>query len=513
MAARILQERGMEGSKDPGAPVGAGEGASASRAHMGAVGSAAMTRAITGQFDGERSVAFKITSLESTADNAPDDWERAALLRAAAGEGDLSEFVRAEEAVRVRTFIPLVATRECLGCHAAPPEGSRGVLGGISIRLPGEPLRAVRGALDMRMGLIHGAAFLLGALLLVGWVVRSARAAQAKRDEDLTHDLLHRLLALSTGGLQMNDMLDQSLALILEAPFVALEPKGAIFLVDETSGQLHLSVQRGLPEALQRTCTLVAFGQCMCGLTAATKALQFSSGIDHRHSTQYDGMAPHGHYSVPIVCGENLVGVLTLYVAAGQRSTPEEAKFLTAVAVSLGSNIERRRLQEQLEVLATTDALTGLWNRARFDEDMSRQISLSRRHGAPLAVIMLDIDHFKEVNDTYGHQAGDRTLQSLGGVLLGCVRKTDLVARWGGEEFIIALPVTDLAGAQVLAERVRLAVAAHRFPHVAPITVSLGVTSLGPREEIGSLIERVDTALYDAKTQGRDRVVAVAPPS
>lgn len=171
---------------------------------------------------------------------------------------------------------------------------------------------------------------------------------------------------------------------------------------------------------------------------------------------------------------------------------------------------ELRRQKEVAETLARTDALTGLANRRAFDEVAQQEIERARRYGTPLALVMTDIDHFKVVNDTYGHHIGDQVLQNFAKVLMSQVRSIDLVGRWGGEEFVILLPETSLEEAHLAAERMRLAVAGTplRFEGKSfGYTASFGVAEFQPETPtMDSLLGRADAALYRAKDAGRNRV-------
>jgi len=170
-----------------------------------------------------------------------------------------------------------------------------------------------------------------------------------------------------------------------------------------------------------------------------------------------------------------------------------------------------RRLQLQdmardLRWKATTDSLTGLHNRHRFDEALVAEIARAERYGTPLALILYDIDHFKQVNDTFGHPAGDSVLKGVSKLAAGHIRATDLLARWGGEEFIILAASSDLAMAAEIAEKLRASIARMAFDAVSPITCSFGVAEYVAGDSAETLVARADAALYRAKAHGRNRV-------
>lgn len=185
-----------------------------------------------------------------------------------------------------------------------------------------------------------------------------------------------------------------------------------------------------------------------------------------------------------------LGGFVARYVAAGDPEGSELAELARA---------SRR------------DALTGLPNRRAFDEELERELARAARAGAPLAVVVLDVDRFKAVNDGHGHAAGDVVLREVAARAAAALRRGDLAARIGGEEFALVLPGAGLAGAVELAERVRAAVAATPVEAggaALAVTVSLGCAALAPGEQAAALVARADARLYEAKRAGRDRVVA-----
>ena len=229
---------------------------------------------------------------------------------------------------------------------------------------------------------------------------------------------------------------------------------------------------------------------------------------------------------------------LPILLIAGDRDLPRLAKGLDLGAndylirpvdrnellARTGIQIRRKRLQDRLNEnyhrsmsLALADELTGLYNRRYLLAHLDELVARVNRDGVGAAVLLVDIDHFKRVNDTFGHAAGDDVLRELSARAMKAVRTVDLVARLGGEEFVVVMPETDPQIATAVAERLRLAVAGEPFIIRASgerlsITISIGVTTATPwREHRDRLLKRADDALYQAKAQGRDQVVAHPP--
>jgi diguanylate cyclase (GGDEF)-like protein len=180
--------------------------------------------------------------------------------------------------------------------------------------------------------------------------------------------------------------------------------------------------------------------------------------------------------------------------------------------IQMDKRAELQELAQKLRFKATTDPLTGLYNRSKFNEALASEMARSYRYGSPLALIMFDVDHFKRVNDVYGHQTGDAVLVQLSELVSGNVRKTDLLARWGGEEFVILTPGLDGATAYQAAEKLKAIIGQGRFNSVETITCSFGLAQYFKGDTPGTLLERADSALYRAKVNGRNRVeLAPAP--
>ena len=173
------------------------------------------------------------------------------------------------------------------------------------------------------------------------------------------------------------------------------------------------------------------------------------------------------------------------------------------------ANVTMQRREVQLLETSYTDALTGVGNRRKLDQALAAELSRVQRSGGALSVIMTDIDHFKLINDEFGHAIGDKVLAHFGTLLRTHTRITDIVARFGGEEFVALLPYTDLAHAQLKAEQLRGALALDLIaPLLNPVTASFGVVEYAAPETGAELLRRVDAALYKAKADGRNRVVA-----
>lgn len=167
---------------------------------------------------------------------------------------------------------------------------------------------------------------------------------------------------------------------------------------------------------------------------------------------------------------------------------------------------ELHQAHQALAKIAITDKLTGLLNRFGLEEAFAGEIARAERDGKPMAVILIDIDMFKSVNDTHGHQVGDTVLQEFTSILVREARSTDVVGRWGGEEFIILCPEMDVEAASLFAERIRARVAAYAFPVVGGKTGSFGVAAFRSGDTEAALMKRADDALYRAKSGGRNRV-------
>ncbi|MFZ5443491.1 MAG: diguanylate cyclase [Myxococcota bacterium] len=216
----------------------------------------------------------------------------------------------------------------------------------------------------------------------------------------------------------------------------------------------------------------------------------------------------------PLVAGDRILGTLV----AGSRKKAafdnDELRMLEVIAIQAAQAVLRAQLYEAMERMATTDGLTGLFNHRTFQGRFDEQLATARRYGRKMSFILTDIDHFKSVNDTYGHPTGDAVLKGVAKILKDQARDTDIVARYGGEEFAIIMPETDAQGAKIIAERIRERIMKEVFQtEQGPlkVTLSLGIATFPESSmEKHQLIDLADQCLYYAKRHGRNQSVTVA---
>lgn len=226
-----------------------------------------------------------------------------------------------------------------------------------------------------------------------------------------------------------------------------------------------------------------------------------------------------GHQGcMPMLAMGKVVGVLHLWCPTEVEIDPAAPGNAQRVTEQLGLALANTRLTRTMERLAMTDPLTGLGNARSFDAMLGDALRAAEATGRELAVLFLDLDHFKVFNDTYGHPAGDEALRMLGSTITSVVRETDVVARYGGEEFVVAVPGVDLDAATAVAEKIRYAVeqmvVALGPGRFARVTASIGVAATNTHgRDAAALLRTADAALYTAKTAGRNRVVAAAAPT
>jgi len=225
--------------------------------------------------------------------------------------------------------------------------------------------------------------------------------------------------------------------------------------------------------------------------------LEIKNGVFSRHSCSYS-----------LKVEDQQLGELKLM--RSHKFDIADLELLETLLCCLIYPLKNATLYQQALRMAYTDPLTQTSNRAAFDDYIKREISLAGRHSKSLSIIFLDVDYFKHINDHYGHECGDVALTSVAKWIKECLRSSDAVFRFGGEEFVIILSETDLVGAELVAERIRNNIANHTLSHnmqAINITASLGVSELRGNDTVDALVKRADGAMYKAKKNGRNQVV------
>ncbi len=338
-------------------------------------------------------------------------------------------------------------------------------------------------------------------------ISESRRSAEIIRRDFHLQQALAAVLEASIQPVSFRERLEKALNAILATPWLALRGTGAIFLVGEEGETLTLAAQNGIASPILQQCERVPFGECLCGRAASERFPVFASKVDDRHTRSFPGMPPHGHYCLPILSGEKLLGVLNLYLEEGHQKNEAELHFLEAVTHALGGMIQRHHAEERLQHSAYYDALTELPNRALLQDRLDRCIRRElRRNELGYGVLFLDLDRFKNINDSLGHTSGDRVLVTIAERLQQCIRPGDTVARLGGDEFAILLDdITDILEASQVAERIHSAMLQpiEFSGHEVFVSTSIGITLGSPAYQTpGELLRDADTAMYRAKLQG-----------
>ncbi len=334
-----------------------------------------------------------------------------------------------------------------------------------------------------------------------------------------SRDHLQAGLARLGDTLSSTHDLDRILHVVLESAMASTRASGGmLLLLNPGRDRLVLSASRGLEVPLDLT---LAVGEGISGHVARTaEPVRGQGGRDAGGIEPAAGEPPETSYiAVPLMSAGVVVGVLDLFGSPATGGFDErDLATIRTFAGQATVAVDNVLLHEEAQRLSITDGLTGLWNYRYFTMTISKEIERATRFQRPLAMLMLDLDHFKAVNDTFGHPRGDAVLIELAGRIRGQVREVDIVARYGGEEVVVILPETDEIGAVQAAERIRAVVAAAAFggpdEQRIAVTVSVGVAVFPEHGATPTaLLGRADEALYEAKRAGRDtwRVAAPAP--
>jgi len=323
---------------------------------------------------------------------------------------------------------------------------------------------------------------------------------------------LHEVGSTVSSTLKLESLLNQ-VCQILEETFKYY--KIVILLLNQQTNELEALASHGYEvktDALGRRLRIGLDG--ITGMVAASGEPVIIDDVT-RHP-RYICIDPktRSEIAVPLTVKNRVIGVLNVESDMPSAFDRVDLRLLTTLANQVAVAVENARLYEETEQLAVTDGLTELFNHRYFQGFLDRELSRARRYTRPLSLIMIDLDRFKSINDTYGHQAGDLVLQRVAAAVKSQARDVDLVARYGGEEFMVVLPETGKREAHALAERIRQSVREQKCQLAdgstqLQVTISLGVASY-PEDgsEKSELVDKVDKALYRSKTEGRDRVSA-----
>ncbi len=446
---------------------------------------------------------------------------------------------------------------------------------------------------------------------------------------------ISKLLRISLMHVSLEEQLNVFLEQAASIPWLGLKAKGAILLIEADPNVLKLKAQLGLDESLLNSCAQVPLGRCLCGKAALSRKTEFADRIDGRHETSCEGIKLHGHYCVPILSGEKLLGVMNLYIDEAHQYNEKEVSFLQVIANILAGIIERKTAEEavvesrdfylklfnkfpaliwrtgldgkcdyvnntwlgftgkkikeevgegwfqeihpedlerykkiytksfnnrkpfrielrlrnsegqyrwmsnqgepfydldgkfagfigscydinetkeqekQLAFLAMHDPLTGVPNRRALEDVLRRAVARARR-GTMSALLFMDMDKFKQVNDTLGHGLGDQTLIDFVQVIQKSLRTEDFLARIGGDEFAMLLEQTEIQKAQSIAERIRCSIEEHEFiikKSRLQLSVSIGIAMIDGKKDVWMVMAQADSAMYSAKAKGRNKVI------
>lgn len=215
---------------------------------------------------------------------------------------------------------------------------------------------------------------------------------------------------------------------------------------------------------------------------------------------------------VPLLVQTEVIGVINLSHSKPGAFDDDDLRLLTLISGQAASAIHKHLMYKEMETLATTDGLTFVFNRRYFQEQLAREVQRASRYMQEFSVVLMDLDNFKQLNDTCGHGVGDLVLKEFAALLKRCARASDIVARYGGDEFVMLLPCTGRGNALAAAERIRAVIEKCTFPRRKRLTVSMGVASFPQNaEEGGEVMASADEALYAAKRLGKNRAVAFDP--
>ncbi len=340
------------------------------------------------------------------------------------------------------------------------------------------------------------------------------RRKKEKEDLDKTLQNLSLLYSIGKAMNYISDLKNLLQYILSQAIDIASAEKGSIMLYSLETDRLNIRVLAGLEDTEYQEkvnnneirCRSFKPGEGIAGRVFMTSKPMIVNNIREddlfiNSETSY----VHSIACIPMIVYSDVVGVINVTnKKKGKEFTEEDVEMLKAVADQAAVAVNKAQLWD----MAVTDSLTGLYVRRYFMVKLQEEIHRAERYGKRLSVIMADLDRFKKINDTYGHDAGDRALKAISKFLQKNIRDVDAIARYGGEEFVMLIPDTDKEAAYCLAQRLRAELAKVKLEDLPPITISLGIATYpSDSTDIEELIKKADAAMYEAKQKGRNRVV------
>jgi len=358
--------------------------------------------------------------------------------------------------------------------------------------------------------LIASAAVLLIFAYIYVYIKKQKRTAEKCKTAVNDLKLVQELGKEISSKLQMSELLPAIMDAFVKAGDVS---KGSLMLYDRERDILEIHSSVGLSDRARKYIKL-KIGEGIAGRVAETgKPILVNDTTGARMYKDFFSEDSRGRpqetiLSMPLIFKGEVLGVITLDAKkSGGQFIRNDERLLSILALQAAVSINNARMYE----MAITDDLTKLYSKRHFIIRLQEEVEKARRYDRPLSLLFVDIDHFKEFNDTYGHQLGDRALQHLGGVIKKTTRAADISGRYGGEEFVIILPETARESALILAERLRKNIEKQSFVsrgNEYRITVSIGIGEYKAKMTSPSqLISEADKNLYKAKQKGRNRVV------
>jgi diguanylate cyclase (GGDEF)-like protein len=325
--------------------------------------------------------------------------------------------------------------------------------------------------------------------------------------------ILYDLARTIASSLDLNEVLERVTSVVPSRLEVS---KFSIMLL---TAEGRLEVLKAHPANVGSEGMTFAIGEGVCGAAAELRRPWYVPDLEQDPLFKVrNGQKEKGSLlSVPMVRGGELIGVLNFERPEKSNFGPDEMEFFAAVADQVGIAVQNARLHEQTVALSITDPLTGVPNRRHLFQQLEAELARSKRFGTPLTMVMIDIDHFKHLNDAAGHSAGDDVLRQVCQIMRKSLRKVDTLARYGGEEFVVLLPQISRDEALEVAEKLRRGIADGNVEHGATqpggrVTISVGVATFpADASEQARLVDNADSALYASKRGGRNKVTAYQP--